>query len=74
MARLVHKAVSVLSMLRTRTSPRHLVLDLDDEDIAALEREGYARRFLGAYVLTRSGHAELERIMRAALDDSQDAN
>ena len=61
-------------MLRTRTSPRHLVLDLDDEDIAALEREGYARRFLGAYVLTRSGHAELERIMRAALDDSQDAN
>ena len=74
MARLVHKAVSLLALVRTRTSPRHLVLDLDDEDIAALEREGYARRFLGAYVLTRSGHAELERIMRDALDDQQRAN
>ena len=74
MARLVHKAVSILAMLRTRTSPRHLVIDVDDEDVAALEAQGYARRFLGAYVLTRSGHAELERIMRGALDDSQRAN
>lgn len=69
MARLVHKAVSVLAMMRTRTSPRHLVIELDDEDAAALETQGYARRVFGAYVLTRSGHAELERIMLSALDD-----